>query len=109
MKGHIAILLAVLILIAGCGQKATPEAAPQEPSAPAAPAEEPAVVPAEETTTTAPAQQVTDANQATVDRYTAACKAGNKGLCAALERQYGITVTPDSKSAEAAEPAEATE
>ena len=84
MKAFLVLAITLLVVATAC-QKAEP-VAPVAPTAPSAPAVEP---------TTAPTQPVVaDADKAAVDRYIAACKAGNMNLCAALKTKYGIEMIP---------------
>lgn len=93
MKAVIIALLVGLVLIAGC-QKAAAPVAPTEPSAqPSAPE----AAPTEPTTGSAPVLQE---DQAVIDRYVTACKAGNAGLCATLKNKYNMDVSPEPKAAQ---------
>lgn len=105
--GYIAAILVGLLLIVGCSKPAVQEAAPVTPTAPAVEpvAPEPVAEPVKTVTGNEP---VLDKDQATIDRLTKACKAGNAGVCVTLKNKYGITVEKESAAQqEAAElPAE---
>ena len=109
------LMIGLMLAVVGCQQ--APPAAEPTPSAPAAPAAEP-TAPVEvpvavegPSSDLQPANLVNASDQATIDRYKAACLKGNVGLCTALKSKYGIVLSPSTAPAEpvaeepAAEPA----
>jgi len=95
----IAVALLVLVFMVGCATQeetpTTPETPPTIPEAPAEEAETPPALP--EAPAEAPAEEeseLSDAEQAQIERLKTACERGNAGLCAALKNRYNIDWPP---------------
>jgi hypothetical protein len=103
MKGIYAIaIVAIMLLMVGCGKTAAPVAAPVAPQQPVAPAAEPAAPVAEPAAAPVSAtgsEPVLNTDQAVIDRLTKTCQAGNLGVCTTLKNKYGIDVKPGSQEA----------
>jgi PBP1b-binding outer membrane lipoprotein LpoB len=101
MKGIYAIaIVAIMLLMVGCGKTAAPEAAPVAPQQPAAePAAAPVAEPAAAPVSATGNEPVLNTDQAVIDRLTKTCQAGNVGVCTTLKNKYGIDVKPGSKEA----------
>ena len=107
MKAYIIAIVVALLLIAGC--KAPVEEVVEEP---VEEVEEVVEEPKVDTSLEVP-QQVEELSYEGVDekaqRLIDACKAGNVGLCVALETKYGIVMSPEGDAAEEPEEAPAEE